>query len=178
MQSQVALHVSAWVEISSINFNVDSSTVALHVSAWVEIYFSILVFYKIWVALHVSAWVEIVFGFRRSLSNQVALHVSAWVEIALWTESCWISILSHSTWVRELKLHSDRWLHERTIVALHVSAWVEMKKAQVARMSENCRTPRECVSWNGKRCGAPMWKRSHSTWVRELKSSATSSTAV
>ena len=76
--------------------------VALHVSAWVEMIAGVVGAMPVIVALHVSAWVEISSNFPRFQINAVALHVSAWVEINCIMQP-WFNIGSHSTWVRELK---------------------------------------------------------------------------
>ena len=57
---KVALHVRAWVEISSSRSAYCSSKVALHVRAWVEISFRLLDIRCQKVALHVRAWVEMI----------------------------------------------------------------------------------------------------------------------
>ena len=99
---------------------------------------------------------------------------------------------SHSTWVRELKFSAIPLRTTTFWVALHVSAWVEIDFRSICNEFYKCRTPRECVSWNPilKHLGLypkvalhvsawvemvvwryRHWKsESHSTWVRELKS--------
>ena len=55
----VTLHVSVWVEISSVLYGTLNDFVTLHVSVWVEIYGILGDYFNPVVTLHVSVWVEI-----------------------------------------------------------------------------------------------------------------------
>ena len=124
---KVALHVSAWIEISS------KSTSLLSIK---------------WVALHVSAWIEILAKTYASLLRDVALHVSAWIEICVWTEcvvllrrtpcECvdwnYVLLLAKQLADRRTPCECVDWnclfsnfRCQRTFVALHVSAWIEIR---------------------------------------------------
>ncbi len=55
--------------------------VALLVSAWIEIILSVIALNKLFVALLVSAWIEIKQYISLNAMETVALLVSAWIEI-------------------------------------------------------------------------------------------------
>ena len=57
--STVALHRSAWIEISGLSALYSTAFVALHRSAWIEIFSLLLPVQPQNVALHRSAWIEI-----------------------------------------------------------------------------------------------------------------------
>ena len=120
----VTLHVSVWVEISSITWRSCSFSVTLHVSVWVEMPQNELQNIFKLVTLHVSVWVEIRLGKVQRLWLHVTLHVSVWVEMSMFGSfsgfqfvtlhvSVWVEIfslrfkkrvkLSRSTWACELK---------------------------------------------------------------------------
>ncbi|KJD45227.1 hypothetical protein [Paenibacillus terrae] len=75
--------MSAWIEIGAEKSEAYSAySVALHMSAWIEMSGNIRGRPEYDVALHVSAWIEIrTKNGEKSPSLIVALHVSAWIEI-------------------------------------------------------------------------------------------------
>ena len=64
-----------------------SGQVALCVSAWIEILWLALKETLFWVALRVSAWIEIGSSITYGGFNTVALCVSAWIEIGVILDS-------------------------------------------------------------------------------------------
>ena len=54
----VALYMSAWIEISLIGKKQSVVDVALYMSAWIEIIFVALGHHECCVALYMSAWIE------------------------------------------------------------------------------------------------------------------------
>ena len=145
--------------------------VTLHVSVWVEISSVMIVFWCVPVTLHVSVWVEMHVLCALIRCYNVTLHVSVWVEIQIKMADN-TSVASRSTWACELKCcrsalhptdigHAPRervsWNSPLTsaalnpLVTLHVSVWVEISSFAF------------CLSVAGSR----------STWACELKSLTT-----
>ena len=188
---QVALHVSAWVEITRSKTDFNNSFVALHVSAWVEILASS--------ATHLdnashSTWVrELKFMPEQALFYNYRSH-STWVrELKSWPLVSLVRhATSHSTWVRELKFSRRKAMETalrrtpRECVSWNLINCVKAANSNPGRTPRECvswnrkserkskkrwrRTPRECVSWNITSQYVVMYiVKSHSTWVRELK---------
>ena len=167
----VTLHVSVWVEMSSVLTVLTVKSVTLHVSVWVEITSRYYLSHDKWVTLHVSVWVEI--GANNRLIHIYLSHAPR--ERVSWnycgTGYLLPLLLSRSTWACELKskkLPSHSTLPPRHAprervswneivmtffaykfeVTLHVSVWVE-------------------IVW---RCSFVLsWCKSRSTWACELK---------
>ncbi len=74
--NEVALFVSAWIEISPALFGACGQIVALFVSAWIEILSQTARRTNAFVALFVSAWIEIQVFIRFYFGIDVALLTS------------------------------------------------------------------------------------------------------
>ena len=73
------------------------SEVALYMSAWIEIRLKHDMLLECRVALYMSAWIEIAPSVGCRMFSRVALYMSAWIEIAFseHVTECWNT--SHST---------------------------------------------------------------------------------
>ena len=119
--------------------------------------------------------------------------MSAWIEIKLSGMVSNLGVTSHSLWVRGLKWCTLNLISLLNVVALFVSAWIEIRHALSFHRCKRRRTLCECVDWNiiwkwkfpfikGRTlCECVDWNktfgsttlnnlRSHSLWVRGLKS--------
>ncbi len=76
--------MSAWIEIA-LKCPVQSweNDVALYMSAWIEIYRPLESVIERNVALYMSAWIEIYRPLESVIERNVALYMSAWIEISI-----------------------------------------------------------------------------------------------
>ena len=105
---------------------VEDTVVAPYVGAWIETDYIDLAKSVYNVAPYVGAWIETIMSVKDNPITSVAPYVGAWIEtfINVWRA---IESMSHPTWVRGLKLESEKVLKADS-VAPYVGAWIETKR--------------------------------------------------